>query len=235
MNAAQGQWSRRYREALLNHIGRGREAVSGQALQLGRRAVNLGLDALEVARIHHAAVSAIPSPKVPRGHAGFAEAFFAETLLPMESAPRPPFKAKGRLAALQKVLGRRTAELARSDRHLQRGIQRREGAEKALNDSAKHYDKLLKESRDLQDHLRRLNRRLLLAQEQRQEQTSRKLHDEIAQTLVAISVRLFSLGHRAAGSAGNLDKEIARMRGVVRKSLQSIERFGRDHVQKQKA
>jgi signal transduction histidine kinase len=48
----------------------------------------------------------------------------------------------------------------------------------------------------LQEQLRLLSRQLLLAQEEERKRISRELHDEIAQTLTGINVRLAALKPR---------------------------------------
>jgi signal transduction histidine kinase len=100
--------------------------------------------------------------------------------------------------------------------------------EQALKKSGEHSRKLLKESRRLQKHLQRLTHQLLLAQEDKRKKISRDLHDEIAQTLLGINVRLLTLKKEAAIDAGGLKKEIASTQRLVDKSVKSIKRFARE-------
>ena len=123
---------------------------------------------------------------------------------------------------------RRTADLAASRRSLKQGIVRRKTVEQALKKSVEHSRKLLKESRDLQKHLQRLTHQILSAQENKRKRISRDLHDEIAQTLLGINVRLLTLKKEAANDASGLKKEIASTQQLVDKSVKSIKRFARE-------
>ena len=97
------------------------------------------------------------------------------------------------LNRLMATLGRRTEELADSNRQLERGIIRRKIVEEALKKSGAHYTKLLKDSLHLQEGLRQLTHQVLAAQENERKKISLELQDEIAQTLLGINVRLLSL------------------------------------------
>jgi signal transduction histidine kinase len=132
------------------------------------------------------------------------------------------------LSRLNQTLGRRTVDLAASRRSLKQGIVRRKTVEQALKKSVEHSRKLLKESRDLQKHLQRLTHQILSAQENKRKRISRDLHDEIAQTLLGINVRLLTLKKEAANDASGLKKEIASTQQLVDKSVKSIKRFARE-------
>jgi signal transduction histidine kinase len=99
--------------------------------------------------------------------------------------------------------------------------------EQALEKSGARSEQLLKESRRLQKHLRHLTRQILKGQEDKRKKISRDLHDEIAQTLLGINVRLVSLKTEAAANAKGLKKEIASTQRVVDISVNTIKRFGR--------
>jgi signal transduction histidine kinase len=86
----------------------------------------------------------------------------------------------------------------------------------------------LKESLELQKHLERLTHQILSAQEGKRKKISRDLHDEIAQTLLGINVRLLTLKKGAAINAGGLKKEIVSTQRVVDKSVKDIKRFARE-------
>ena len=119
-------------------------------------------------------------------------------------------------------------DLAASHRSLKQNIVQRKAAEQSLKNSAEHSRKLLKESRRLQKHLRCLTHRILSAQENKRKKISRDLHDEIAQTLLGINVRLLTLKKEAAIDASGLKKEIASTQRLVDKSVGSIKRFAHE-------
>ena len=115
--------------------------------------------------------------------------------------------------------------LAASNRSLALGIAQRKTTEAAFKKSGKHYKALLEESLALQTHLRRLTCQLLMAQEGERKKISCELRDEVAQTLLAINLRLVTLKKAAKGNRATLQKEIANTQRLVRESVQSINQF----------
>jgi signal transduction histidine kinase len=220
--------SRRYQLALHKHLKQGPGASLQPARGLGRRAVTLGLETLDVARIHEGALASLETSSSRDGIIKRAEIFFAEAITPIEKTHRAALKANARLSQLNKTLGRRTVDLAASNRSLKQGIVRRKAVEQALKKSAGHYARLLKESRRLQEHLRHLTHQLLTAQENKRAKISRKLHDEIAQTLLGIHVRLLTLKKEATVNTKGLKKEIASTQRLVEKSVKTMSWFARE-------
>jgi signal transduction histidine kinase len=84
---------------------------------------------------------------------------------------------------------------------------------------------LVKESRRLQKHLRHLTHQILSAQEEERKKISRDLHDEIAQTLLGINVRLLTLKNGATANTESLQKEIASTQRLVKESVKTMSRF----------
>jgi signal transduction histidine kinase len=220
--------SRRYVTALRKHLQQGPRASLQPAHDLGCQAAALDLETLDVARIHDGALAALEGSRSKDGFIKQAEIFFDEAIIPIEKTHRAALKANVSLSRLNQTLGRRTVELADSHRSLKQGIVRRKTVEQTLKKSGEHSRKLLKESRDLQKHLQRLAHQILSAQEDKRKNTSRGLHDEIAQTLLGINVRLLTLKKEAAVNAHGLKKEIANTQKLVDKSGKSIERFARE-------
>ena len=220
--------SRRYVTALRKHLRPGPRASLQPALALGRQAAALNLETLDVARIHEGALATLEAACSQDGVIERAEIFFAETITPIEETHRAALQANVRLSRLRQTLGRRTVNLAASNRSLKQGIIRRKLVEQALRKSGEHSRKLLKESRALQQHLQRLTHQLMSAQEDKRKKISRDLPNEIAQTLLGINVRLLTLKREAAVNVHGLKKEIASTRRVVDKSVKSIKRFARE-------
>ena len=77
----------------------------------------------------------------------------------------------------------------------------------------------------MQEHLRQLTHQILLAQEEKRTKISSELHDEIAQTLLGINVRLVTLKQEAAFNTKGLNKEIANTHRLVEKSNKILRRF----------
>lgn len=197
------------------------------ALRLGREAVALGLETLELARIHERALVTLELSNGKNGLVKRAEIFFTEAIIPIVETHRAARQSKTDLNRMNETLGRRTAELATSNRQLQRGIVRRKSVEAALKKSGVHYSRLLKDSLQLQEGLRQLTHRVLAAQEDERKKISIELQDEIAQTLLGINVRLLSLKQEARVNTRGLKNEIASTQRLVAKSARSARRVAR--------
>jgi signal transduction histidine kinase len=104
---------------------------------------------------------------------------------------------------------------------------KRRTAESALKKSEKHHILLLSQSRQMQEHLRHLTRKILTAQEDERREISRELHDEIAQTLTGINVRLANLKREAVVNTKGLKGKIAGTQRLVQKSVKIVHRFAR--------
>ena len=217
--------SGQYASALRKYLKQGPRASLQPARNLGRKAMALSLETLDLAKIHEAALASLEASSSKDGMIKRAQLFFTEVITPIETTHRAARNASGDLDRLTKALSRRTAELAISGRHLKRGIVQRKAAEEALKKSGKHRASLLERSRLMQEHLRRLTHQILLAQEDKRTKISRKLHDEIAQTLLGINVRLVALKQEATVDTKGLKKEIANTQRLVEKSKKTLSRF----------
>jgi signal transduction histidine kinase len=220
--------SLRYASALRKHLKQGPKASLRPARGLGRRAVHLGLETLDVARIHAEALASLEASSRWDGVIKQAESFFSEAVTPIEKTHRAALKTNVRLGHLNKTLDRRSADLAIANRSLKQGIARRRSVEKALKTSGGHSKKLLEESHRLQKQLRHLTHQILSAQEDKRKKIGRELQDEIVQTLLGINVRLLTLRREATSNAEGLQKEVASTRRLVDKSMKSIRRFARE-------
>ena len=198
-----------------------------QALGLGRQALTLGLETLDMARIHEGALATLDLSNGGDRIFDRAEMFFAEAITPIEKTHRAALESDLRLGQLNRTLGRRTVSLAASNLSLKEGIARRKSVEQALKKSGQRSKTLLKESRHLQKQLQRLTHRILSAQEDKRKEISSDLQDEIAQTLLGINVRLLTLKKEAAVDAQSLKKEIAGTQRLVDMSVKRIKRFAR--------
>jgi signal transduction histidine kinase len=221
--------SRRYQAALRRHLTQGLRASSRSADGLGRAALDLGLETLDLARIHEQALVALLSPSrasgTEDGMIKRAQTFFIEAVTPIEKTHRTTMEANVRLSDLNRTLRRRTVELAATNRHLKKEIARRHAAEKALKKSKQHYRQLLGQSRRMEEQLRRLSRQILSAQEEERRRISRDLHDEIAQVLTGINLHLATLKKEATTNTRDLKRKIARTQRLVEKSVDIVHQF----------
>jgi signal transduction histidine kinase len=227
-------WSRRYQAALSHYLGQGADASVKPALVLGRQAAGLGLETLDLARIHTTALlswastggSSAPGPRM----IGRARRFYSEAIVPIEKTHQAARETKVQVDHLNQVLRRRTAESSASSRHLVRGIARRRTAESALKKSENHQAVMLRESRQLQQRLRLQTREILSLQETERQQFSRQLHDEIAQTLLGINVWLVTLKTLDKANSESLKKEIVNTQRLVKQFITKVKQFAHEFV-----
>ena len=224
--------SRRYQVALRKHLKHGSQASAEPAQRFGRQAMATGLETLDLAKIHEQALitMVLPgySPDIQAAMVRRAGFFFAEAITPIEQTHRTAQEANGRLNQMIEMLNRHSVDLADSNRHLKQEIAQRRTVEESLRNSQRHYSELLEQSHIYQEQLRHLSRQLLLVQEEERKQISRELHDEIAQTLTGINVRLAALKTEATVNTKDLQRKISSTQRMVEKSVDIVHRFARE-------
>lgn len=224
--------SRHYQAALRGHLTRSPRASLRAAKALGRRAMTLGLETLDLARIHEQALIKLVVPNFSSGSRAAivrrAGAFFAEAITPIENTHRIAQETSVHMERLNLSLRQRSAALAASNQQLREEVAQRRLAEESLKNSQQHYGQLLEQSRRMQDQLRMLSRQLLLAQEEERKKISRELHDVIAQTLTSINVQLATLKNRASLKTTGLERSIARTQRLVVHSVNIVHQFARE-------
>jgi signal transduction histidine kinase len=157
-----------------------------------------------------------------------ARSFLLAALTPIENAHRTALENSGHLNRLNGRMRQRTTELAAAKRQLQREVVRRHTLKAALENSEQHYGQLLKRSRRQQEHLRRLSHEILSAQEQERKRISRELHDQIAQTLTAVNIKLAALKKKATVNTRGLKRTIDITQRLVERSMHTVHRFARE-------
>ncbi len=223
---------RPYRAALRRYLKPGASTSLRPAMKLGRQAVVLGLETLDLALIHEQCVMGqmklVGAPAARTRMILRARKFFAEAIVAMEETHRSALEANANLSRLNRGLSRRTSDLATSNRKLKKEIARRQTVEETLRKSELHSRRLLDHSRRLQEQLRHLSRRILLAQEEERKRISRELHDVIAQMLTGINIRLATLKRDADANTKGLSQKISRTQRLVEKSVDRVHRFARE-------
>jgi signal transduction histidine kinase len=224
--------SRRYQAALRKHLKQRPQAGLQPARDLGRKAMALSLETLDLAAIHEQALITLvlpsDSPGARETMVRRAGKFFAAAIIPIEKTHRTAREATAHFGQLDQMLRRRSADLAVSNQQLKQEVLRRKGVEEALRKSENHYGLLLKQSLQMQEQLRHLTRQLLLAQEEERKWISRELHDEIAQTLTGINAQLAALKAAAAHNTKGLQSKISHAQRMVEKSVDIVHRFARE-------
>jgi signal transduction histidine kinase len=222
---------REYRAALRRYLKGAPFSDLSEAGKLGLRALKIGLETLDLARLHEEAliVLVLKHPDVRNDDmVRLAGTFFAEAITPIEGSHRAAREKNIQLKAAVDKLSQRSVELAESNKELKREIQRRVQVERNLKISETTTSELLKESLLLQQELRFLSRRLLTAQEEERKRISRELHDVVAQTLTGINIRLAALTLQTHANSTEIHEKIEITQRLVEQSVDIVHRFARD-------
>ena len=217
----------RYVVALEKQLRRGAGASLEPAWKMGREAVGLKMETLELARIHEQALGTLGLTDKKNAFTKLAGIFFTAANTLIEETQRAARETKNHLGRLMTSLGERTEQLAASNRQLEKGVAARKLMENDFAERGKLHQKSLEESLQLQKHLRQLTHKVIEAQENERKKISRELQDEIAQTLLGINVRLLSLKQEARRNSKGLKQEISTTQKLVAKSARSVRRVGR--------
>ncbi|MBA4136094.1 MAG: hypothetical protein C0518_02115 [Opitutus sp.] len=106
-----------------------------------------------------------------------------------------------------------------------RGFRRAHGE---LQQSRTHFQLLLSESREMEETLRQLSKRILDAQEQERAHFSRELHDEVGQALNAISINLGALSRLSECNTAPAKAKIDDTIELVARTVETVHRFARE-------
>jgi len=221
--------SRRYQAALKKHLEQRSRARPQSANRLGREALAMGLETLDLARMHDQALAALisawRSSKSEDGVIKRAQPFFIEAIGRIEKTHRSAMEANLQLNEVNQMLRQRSAELETKNRQLKNEIVERKATEKALKKSERDYSQLLEQSQHMREQLQNLSHRILSVQEEERAKISRELHDEIAQVMMGINLHLATLKKEAATNTKDLRRKIARTQRLVEKSVDNVHRF----------
>jgi signal transduction histidine kinase len=220
-----------YERALHRYLAGGAAASLKPAVRLGRQALALDLETMELSLIHERSLikQALPLTSVEARNLVIKRAtrFFAEAVLPLEATHRAAREVSAHLSELNKAISQHTRDLLGANRKLKQEIARRKTAEQTLRKSRKDTNALLAAARRTQKQLQMLSRRILSAQEEERKQISRDLHDVVAQMLNGINLRLAELRKVTASSSADLDKKISHTQRLVEESVDNVHRFAR--------
>lgn len=222
---------KRYEIALAAYLDGSAVSDLGVARKLGGSAVKIGMETLDLARLHEQVMLVLLDGKPPAlklSMTARGRAFFAEVMTRIEENRLGAREANAQLKTMIETLTRRTKELATSNEELKNEVIQRRLVEESLRTSETTTSRLLEKSRQMQDELRQLSRRLLTVQEEERKRISRELHDVIAQTLTGINLRLAALKAQTSANAREFHQKIAITQRLVVKSVEIVHRFARD-------
>jgi len=221
-----------YLEALRTYFLEDHRVGYAPAHDLGHQAVTIGLETLDLAKIHAKALSLLIPAGVSQAKKDDltrrAASFFCEVIEPIEKTHRLAKKADADLNRLNATLTKRTSDLADSKRNLKKGADLRKASVNTLKSSEAQSGKLLLEARALQRHLQDMAHQILVANEDERREMSLKLQDEIAQTLVAIHLRLVELGKELSARTEEFKMEIAKTQRLVEETIEIINECARE-------
>src|SRR5690349_6300820 len=128
--------SRHYQTALRGHLKQGRPAGLQVAQDLGRQAMTIGLETLDLARIHEQALITLVLPSLSSGSRAAlvrrAGTFFAEAITPIEHTHRVAQENNDRMERLNQALRKRSIALVASNQQLKQEVAQRKSVEEAL-------------------------------------------------------------------------------------------------------
>ncbi len=205
-----------------------------RARRLGDRAVAMGLDMLDLVRIHEQALAkllpATESSKDRKLIVACAGDFFAEASVSLEGTHSIALEASAHLMEIVQTLRCRTKELMRSKSDLKREISGRETSEAALKGSQLAFANLVRESQDLEAQLKVVAQQIMVKNEIQKHLVSARLRDEIAQMLLALNIRLLVLKQEITNNHASIEQEITATQRLVEEFMHAIQRFALELV-----
>lgn len=124
-------------------------------------------------------------------------------------------------------LFRCTAGLTRTNRGLREVLENLMGATNSSAQDHSAAERMLEESRELQQHLLDVTRQVLTSGEEEHQRIGGALQDELLQSLIGIHIRLRVLNKQVTLEARAVHKQIASTRRKVRESWQGLRLDGK--------
>jgi two-component system, NarL family, sensor histidine kinase UhpB len=129
---------------------------------------------------------------------------------------------------LEQRVSERTAELAKANAQLSRTLARMKQAEAALRKSKEHYLELFKEAQAARRETQWLSSLVIQAQEKERKHISRELHDDVGQTLTAVSITLNGVNRNGDGNAEASRLKLAEAQRLLQGIMATLHDFARE-------
>ena len=232
MKAKHPQLFEAYKGALTRFLEVVPQCDLSEAHELGDVALTQGLEILDLAILHQEALIVLVIHPTATGNypekVRLAGTFFAEAVTPIEASHRAAHETNIKLNSAIEKLNQQATDLAAFNSELKAEIETRKLLEDSLRISEATSTDLLAESVRLQEELRFLSRRLLVAQEEERKRISRELHDVASQTLTSINIRLAALTLQTETHSKEISEKLAETQRHVAESVDIVHRFAKD-------
>ncbi|MCH6255705.1 histidine kinase [Puniceicoccaceae bacterium K14] len=196
-----------YEDALKAHLSRKSRGATKSwiARKIGKEAIAQGLNAIDLASIHDQAIRRLRPKDTAATVTGTGDGYVSRSTLFYIEA----------LVPLEQVRKAEQTKLKQFEKELEKQTQR----------EAKRQNKLLEEARSQKEEVRQLTHQFLLAQERERKEISRDLHDEIAQVLAGINVRLAALKKVVQIGGEDISERIDQTQKLVEHSVAAVHRY----------
>jgi len=201
------QFEAQYREELFAHMSKTRNRyISTSARFLGNRAFSHEINLSRLATLHTEVMGGLVTSELGESSAQLKSflsrsgAFLNEAILVVESKTEQS----------NRTLNLECQELKRK-----------------LDEESARCKKLVASSKKMEKQAKIRARQFIVAQEEERKQISRELHDQIAQTLAGINLRLSAIKRIATEDTKTLKRKIAQTQQLVERSVKTIHSFAK--------
>ncbi|MDD2598821.1 MAG: hypothetical protein PHO37_06310 [Kiritimatiellae bacterium] len=216
----EAKWARCYQAALRRYLLQKEPADLLAALELGEQAVALGLETLSLARHHKKALASLVLPldsaSTLAAQEEQARQFFAEMLIPVERTSETSLRLIARVHEVSEALRKCKEASSASASLLEESVVQRQEAEAALELSGRTCEKLVEEANSLNALLRDQTHERLVIQEKKRKAHSLHLQDVVAQSLLALDLKLLALQKSVEVNTEKLSNELDETERMVR-------------------
>lgn len=222
----QPQFTSQYLASLQSHWKKGPLVGLEAAHAIGTEAVAMGLDTLELARLHQhtLSIASLPSWSATTRDimTNRATLFFNTVISHVEQTHPAQLKPTLALKETQEALKQRTLQLTRSRASLRTGKAASKQVNQSLKTNQRRLIRLLKKSNQLALKLKHARHQILSATEHQRLKISLELQSEVSQTLLGINFRLHALKKQALAGTTSIATQIATNQRLILRSLKSL-------------